>query len=138
MADISRGPDQLARLLGRIEDPTARMLPGEAQPTALERASEELTRLHAATREAARASGRPAKGKLVITIEVSAGPGNGEASPSEHAVAIATTLPKRPKFSRPAWLDDEGNVLGSDPKQLEIGVVVDNSKAAPKAARKVM
>lgn len=138
MADISVGPDLLSRLLSRIEDGSARVLPGEQQPNALERSSEELARLHSAVRETARVSGRPAKGKLVLTIEVSAGPGSGEASPCEHAVSFGVMLPKRPKLQRPAWIDDEGNVLGSEPRQLELTAVVNNDKATPKASRKVV
>lgn len=137
MADISTGPDMLARILSRIEDGSAHVMPGEQLPNALEEASEELARVHVATREAARLSRKPAKGKLVITIEVTAGPGNGEASPCEHAISLAKTLPKRPKLQRPAYLDDQGNVLGSDPKQLEL-TAVGGDKSAPKASRKVV
>jgi hypothetical protein len=138
MADISKGPDQLSRLLSRIEDGSAHVMPGDAQPNALERSSEMLAQVHAAVREAAQATRKPAKGKLTLTIEVTAGPGNGEASPCEHAVAFTVALPKRPKLTRPAWVDDEGNVLGSEPRQLELTAVSGGEKAAPKASRKVV
>jgi hypothetical protein len=138
MSDIATGPDLLARLLNRIEDGSARCLPGEAQPNAHQRASDELARLHSVTRETARLSGRAAKGKLTIVIEVVAGAGNGEASPCEHAVTIASTHPKRPKLQRPAWIDDEGNVLGSEPQQLELRAVGDGDGKAPKASRRVV
>jgi hypothetical protein len=136
MADITAGPDSFARLLSRIEDGSARVMPGESAPSAMERASEELARVNSQTREVARITGRPAKGKLVVTIEVVAGPGNGEASPCEHFASAVGTFPKRPKMSRPSWLDDEGNILGSEPRQLEMRAVVDGGAQA--ASRKVM
>jgi hypothetical protein len=137
MADISVGPDLLARLLSRIEDGSARVLPGEHVPNMMEKVSEDLARLNADARSVAKLTGRPAKGKLVLTIEVVAGPGNGEVSPCEHLALSVVTAPKRPKMSRPAYLDDEGSILGSDPRQLELSAVV-TDKATPKASRKVV
>lgn len=140
MADISRGPDLYVRVLNKIEDGSARTLPGEAAPNAHEKASSDLVALHAALRQAARLSGRPAKGKLVITLEVVAGVGNGDASPCEHFFSSVPTFPKLPKLSRPSWLDDEGNILGSEPRQMELGLHAVNKTAeqTPKASKKVV
>lgn len=134
MADISTGPDQLTRFMASVKS-GQRVLPGETPPSSLQEASEKLGALVRECRAVASATGAAVKGKLVITIDVAMKGGDDLASPAEVAVTSHVAMPKWPKMSRAVHADDEGNLLGSDPRQLEIKAV---SEAPAKQARKAV
>lgn len=134
MADISTGPDFVARIMGKIQS-GKRVLPGEQPPSSLEEASEKLAGLMRECRAVATATGGAVKGKLTITIDVAVKGGDDLASPIELSVGSKAAPPAWPKMSRAGYVDDEGDFLGGDPRQTEIKVV---TEAPVKPARKAV
>jgi hypothetical protein len=118
--DIARGPDYVARVLSRIHNEDEAEL-GEAPVSMLETISD----AYGDAREKAMArvtkSRKPLKLTTTITLVDTISFGSGDAARLETSVAhdIKWTKPAPVKGGK-AWLDKEGNQIGSEPAQTKI------------------